>query len=160
NKYNEDLFQTINYDGFWDEATKFPFPVNSRCNEGSACLSKDGKTIIFSRCIVEEYRLDCSDCLGMCDLYESTKDDEGNWSKPKNLGPEINSPNWESHPSFSKHEDTLYFASDRKGGFGLSDIWFTVKLKGDKWSKPQNMGPVINTRGNEYSPFIHKSTNV
>lgn len=160
NKYNEDLYQTINYDGFWDEATKFPHPVNSRCNEGSACISKDGKTLVFSRCIVEEYRLDCSDCLGMCDLYISTKNDEGNWSKPKNMGPEINSNLWESHPSFSKFEDTLYFASDRIGGFGLSDIWFTVKLKGDKWSKPKNMGPVINTRGNEYSPFIHKTTSV
>ncbi len=160
NKYNEDLYQTINYDGFWDEATKFPYPVNSRCNEGSACISKDGKTLIFSRCIVEEYRLDCSDCMGMCDLYISTKNEKEEWSKPINLGPEINTSHWESHPSFSQYEDTLYFASDRIGGFGLSDIWFTVRLKGDKWSKPQNMGPVINTRGNEYSPFIHKTTNV
>ena len=159
-KYNEDLFQSINYDGFWDEATKFPAPINSKCNEGSACLSDDGKTLIFSRCIVEEYRLDCSDCMGSCDLYISQKTGDSAWSKPMNLGPNVNTKSWESHPAFSKFEDTLYFVSDRPGGFGMSDIYFTVKGKGGKWTPALNMGEMINTRGNEYSPFIHKTHNV
>lgn len=159
-KYNEDLYQTINYDGFWDEATKFPYPVNSRCNEGSACLSDDGRTLVFSRCMVEEYRLDCSDCMGSCDLYISEKIGDSTWSKPKNLGPNVNTKNWESHPAFSKYEDTLYFVSDRKGGFGMSDIYYTTKGKHGEWNKALNMGPMINTRGNEYSPFVHKTHNV
>ena len=160
NKYNEDLFQTINYDGFWDEATKFPYPVNSRCNEGSACLSNDGKTLVFSRCMVEEYRLDCIDCMGSCDLYISEKIDDTTWSKPLNLGPNVNTKSWESHPAFSKNEDTLFFASDRKGGFGMSDIYYSTRGKGNTWTKALNMGPMINTRGNEYSPFVHKKYNV
>lgn len=160
NKYNEDLYKSINYDGFWDEAKKFPYPINSKCNEGSACLSNDGRTLVFSRCIVEEYRLDCSDCMGMCDLYIVEQDAAGNWGKPVNMGPNVNTVGWDSHPSFSKTEDTLFFASDRYGGFGLSDIYYTVKIKGGKWSKALNMGPVINTRNNEYSPFVHKKYNV
>lgn len=159
-KYNEDLFQTINYDGFWDEATKFPTPINSRCNEGSACLSDDGRTLIFSRCMVEEYRLDCMDCMGSCDLYISEKIGDTTWSKPINLGANVNTKGWESHPAFSKYEDTLFFASDRKGGFGMSDIYYTTRGKGNTWTKALNMGPMINTRGNEYSPFVHKKYNV
>ncbi len=153
--FNEDLYHSKNNDGFWMEAEKFPEPINSRCNEGSACLSRDGKTLFFSRCFVQDYALDCSDCMGKCDIYVSYLRDDGKWTKPENLGPEVNSIAWDSHPSLSATEDTLFFASDRPGGFGLSDIYFTVKNKKDKWTKAQNIGPVINTRNNEYSPFVN-----
>src|SRR5690606_24449292 len=52
-------------------------------------------------------------------------------------------------------EDTLYFASDRLGGFGLSDIYYTYKTGDGKWAPAINAGPVINTRFNEVSPFYH-----
>lgn len=158
--YTENLYFSKEYDGFWDEAELFPHPINSSCNEGSACLSRDGKTLFFARCRVEKNLLDCSDCMGSCDIYVSELDREGNWSKPLNLGANVNSTAWDSHPSLSATEDTLYFASDRPGGFGVSDLYFTFKIKKGEWAPAQNMGPIINTRGNEYSPYMNKKHNV
>ncbi len=152
---NEDLFYTINYDGFWDEALPFAGVINSQCNEGSAIISRDGKTLFFARCLVPEYRFDCQDCMGSCDIYVSYMDNEGKWTLPENLGSNVNSISWDSHPTLSHKEDTLYFASDRIGGFGLSDIWYSVKQIDGTWSTAKNLGPVINTRGNEVSPFYH-----
>jgi hypothetical protein len=152
---NEELYYSINYDGFWDEALPFSNVINSNCNEGSATISKDGKTLYFARCIVPEFLYDCRDCMGSCDIYESHMDEDGKWSVAQNLGLQVNSISWDSHPTLSHSEDTLFFASDRIGGFGLSDIWFTYKLPKGGWATAQNMGPVINTRGNEVSPFYH-----
>jgi len=160
--YNEeeDLWYTINYDGFWDEALPFGTPINSSCNEGSACISRDGKTLYFARCRVAGYQYDCADCMGSCDLYVSQRIGDSAWSKPQNLGPKVNSTAWDSQPTLSHSEDTLYFASDRLGGFGLSDIYFTYKLPDGSWAEAENMGPVINTRANEVSPFYHPQHHV
>ncbi|WP_251046982.1 OmpA family protein [Hymenobacter sp. ISL-91] len=144
---DEDIYQSRRENGLWTEAEPLPKPINSAYNEGSACISKDGKTLYFARC-------ECPTCQGNCDLYEATFQD-GKWSMPKSLGANVNSPAWDSQPTLSPGEDTLYFASDRLGGFGLSDIWFTVKNKAGQWTPAQNMGPVVNTRESEVSPFYH-----
>ncbi len=146
--YNEDLFYTENSNGSWEKAKSFGKPINSVYNEGSACLSKDGQTLYFARC-------DCRDCHGNCDLYVAKKMKNGTWGNIKNLGMQVNSPSWDSQPTLSRNEDTLYFASDRLGGFGTSDIYFTYKLKNGRWAPAKNMGPVINTRESEVSPFFH-----
>ena len=57
------------------------------------------------------------------------------------------------HPSIDKDGTTLYFASDMPGGYGKSDLYFSV-LSNGQWSKPINLGPKINTEGNEFFPFI------
>ena len=145
---DEDLY-TSRKDGYsWTDAEPLPKPINSPNNEGSACLSKDGKTIIFARC-------ECATCHGNCDLFTATLGKDGKWSAPKSLGPLVNSPAWDSQPTLSQNEDTLYFASDRLGGFGLSDIYYSHKLRNGEWSTAENAGPVINTRENEVSPFYH-----
>ncbi|PSR56209.1 hypothetical protein AHMF7605_23230 [Adhaeribacter arboris] len=146
--YNEDLFYTDNTNGAWEQAKSFGKPINSVYNEGSACLSKDGQTLYFARC-------DCPDSYGNCDLYVAKKMKNDTWGNVKNLGLQVNSPSWDSQPALSQNEDTLYFASDRLGGFGTSDIYFTYKQKNGRWAPAQNMGPVINTRENEVSPFFH-----
>ena len=156
---NEELYFSKNYDGFWDEAQPFAKVINSHCNEGSACLSRDGKTMYFARCKVQDYQYDCMDCLGSCDIYVTHLQNDSTWSHPQNLGPHVNSTAWDSQPTLSHSEDTLFFASDRIGGFGLSDIYYCVK-QGKTWSSPKNMGPIINTRGNEVSPFYHPVYNV
>jgi flagellar motor protein MotB len=152
-KPNEDLFYTRSEDGYWDEAKPFGKPINSPYNEGSACLSKDGKTLYFARC-------ECPECFGNCDLFVATLQKDGTWGNVRNLGPNVNSSAWDSHPTLSVNGDTLYFASDRLGGFGSSDIYFTYKRKNGEWAPAQNLGPVINTRGNEVSPFLHPQYNV
>ena len=152
---NEDLYFSKNYDGFWDEAQPFTHIINSECNEGSACLSRDGKTMYFARCKVTDFQYGCRDCMGSCDIYVSHFQDDSTWSVPKNLGPNVNTISWDSQPCLSHSEDTLYFASDRLGGFGLSDIYFTYKNHKGEWMPAQNMGPIINTRESEVSPFYH-----
>ena len=159
--FREGLYFSKGENGFWSDAVEFPQPIKSSCNEGSAIISKDGEFLVFSRCQVNGCQRDCYECLGSCDLFYSKKDPlTDNWSKPVNFGKEVNSIGWDSQPSFSISEDTIYFASNRLGGFGLSDIYYIYKEDNDKWSPAINMGPVINSRGNEWSPFHSKMYNV
>src|SRR5690606_2091040 len=150
--YNEDLFFTTKENDQWMEAQPFT-TINTRYNEGSACLSKDGKTLYFARC-------NSPDSYGNCDIFETTLSPDSVWSNVRNLGTNVNTIAWDSHPSLSHSGDTLFFASDRLGGFGLSDIWYSVRDKDGNWQKAQNIGPIINTRGNEVSPFFHHRYNV
>lgn len=150
--YDEGLFFSIKENGYWSPAKEIP-KINTIYNEGSPCISKDGRTLYFARC-------DAPDGLGGCDIYVSRLQKDSTWSLPKNLGPNINSLYWDSHPSLSHSGDTLYFSSDRLGGFGLADIYFSVKDKDGNWGKAQNAGPIINTRNSEVSPFFHHKFNV
>ncbi len=133
---------------YWSDAQPLPQPINSAYNEGSACFSHDGRTIFFARC-------ECPTCHGNCDLFTATLGKNGQWSVPKSLGSLVNSPAWDSQPTLSPKEDTLYFASDRLGGFGLSDIYYTVKGRNGQWGRALNLGPTVNTRESEVSPFFH-----
>lgn len=150
--YNEDLFFSRKVEDYWDDAQPFK-SINTKYNEGSACLSHDGKFLYFSRC-------EAPDGLGNCDLYMAVLKADSTWGDVKNLGPNINSAGWDSHPSLTHGGDTLYFASNRAGSFGLSDIYFAVKDKKGTWGKAQNAGPVINTIQSEVSPFFHHKFNV
>ena len=144
---DEDLYTAHREGTAWTDAEPLPKPINSPYNEGSACISKDGKTLYFTRC-------ECPSCHGNCDLFVSSFKD-GQWTVPKSLGMQVNSSAWDSQPTLSPNEDTLYFASDRLGGFGLSDIWYTAKNKAGQWGKAENLGPVVNTRESEVSPYYH-----
>lgn len=150
--YNEDLFYTTKQDGVWMEAQPFN-TINTRYNEGSASLSSDGKRLYFARC-------NSPDSYGNCDIFEATLTADSVWGNVRNLGKNINTIAWDSHPSLSHSGDTLFFASDRLGGFGLSDIYYSVRDKDGNWQKALNIGPIINTRGSEVSPFFHRRYNV
>jgi len=147
-KQNEDVFISKYAGQYGWEKAKEVSEINTRYNEGSATLSRDGKTLIFSRC-------ESPNGIGDCDLYVSRLQQDSTWGEAKNLGVNVNSVAWDSHPSMSHDADTLYFASDRIGGFGLSDIYYTYKLKDGGWAPAKNMGPIINTRSNDVSPFFH-----
>lgn len=150
---NEDLFFSLmEPGGYWGKAKEFT-TINTSYNEGSACLSLDGKFLYFSRC-------NAPGSFGNCDLYVSALGADSVWTASKNLGSEINSTGWDSHPSLTHSGDTLFFASNRAGGFGLSDIYYAVKDAKGNWQKAQNAGPVINTRNSEVSPFFHHKFNV
>jgi outer membrane protein OmpA-like peptidoglycan-associated protein len=147
NNSNEDLYIAVQQDGMWQDAVQLR-DINSRHNEGSATLNAEGNQIVFARCGSPEG-------FGNCDLYETHLQEDSTWSKAVNLGANLNSKAWDSHPSMSVTGDTLFFASDRIGGFGLADIYFSVKDDEGNWTRARNLGPVVNTRGNEVSPFIH-----
>ena len=99
-----------------DKAGKWMAPgsisknINSSLNEGTCTISADGRKLIFTSCVGRQ-------SLGSCDLYESVK--IGNeWTVPVNLGPMVNSTEWESQPALSADGRTLYYVSDRRGGYG------------------------------------------
>jgi outer membrane protein OmpA-like peptidoglycan-associated protein len=151
-RYDEDLFFSVQEYGVWMDAEEFA-TINTIYNEGSACLSKDGKFLFFARC-------NSPDSHGNCDLYVAENRGEKGWGNVKNLGPNINTIAWESHPSLSHSGDTLFFSSDRITGFGLADIYYSTKDEEGKWQPAKNAGPIINTRNNEVSPFFHHKFNV
>jgi outer membrane protein OmpA-like peptidoglycan-associated protein len=149
---NEDLFYAVKTDTVWGFSEEFK-NINTQYNEGSACLSKDGRQLYFARC-------NSPDSQGNCDIFVADMKPDSTWGFVRNLGSNINSVSWDSQPSLSHSGDTLFFASDRIGGFGFSDIYFSVKDANGNWSKAQNIGPIINTRGFEVSPFYHHRFNV
>lgn len=151
-RYDEDLFFSIQEYDVWMDAQEFK-NINTIYNEGSACLSKDGKFLFFARC-------NSPDSQGNCDLFVAENRGEKGWGNVKSLGPNINTIAWESHPSLSHSGDTLFFSSDRITGFGLADIYYSTKDKDGKWQPAKNAGPIINTRNNEVSPFFHHKFNV
>lgn len=145
--YNEDFYQSSNINNEWQKATYLSDKINTpNYNEGSESVSQDGKFLFFTGCNRPDGR-------GRCDIYVAQKKGD-NWGKPFDLSPPVNTGGWESQPSISADGRTLYFVSNRAGGYGGYDIWkSTLTDKG--WGEPENLGPNINTSYNEQSPFIH-----
>ncbi|WP_426667159.1 OmpA family protein [Mucilaginibacter sp. McL0603] len=143
---NEDFYKSIKVNGEWQTAIYLSDKINSSYNEGALSLSQDGKVLFFTGC-------NRPDGMGRCDIYVSQKKGS-DWRKPFDLSAPVNSPGWESQPSISSDGRTLYFVSNRKGGYGGYDIWKS-NLTEKGWSEPENLGPNINTSLDEQSPFIH-----
>ncbi|MFN0047490.1 MAG: OmpA family protein [Cytophagales bacterium] len=91
------------------------------------------------------------DTYGDRDLYVSFLKADYTWSKPLNLGKNINTRATEAAPFLASDDKTLYFTSDGRGGYGGSDIYITRRLDDSwvKWSEPENLGPIVNTSGDE-----------
>ncbi len=87
------------------------------------------------------------------DLYTSTLVD-GLWIPLTKLNDNINTKYWESHACFTKSGDSLYFTSNRKGGYGGLDIYLSIKGEDNQWGIPSNMSSAINTKYNEETPFV------
>lgn len=144
----ENFYESQWSEAGWGAARKLPEPVNTeKYNEGAHCISPDGKYLFFTGC-------NRPDGLGSCDLYVS-KLENGQWSQPFNLGPGINTKGWESQPAISADGKTLYFVSNRPGGQGGYDIWKSDLQAAGQWSKPQNLGPHINSPFDEGAPYLH-----
>ena len=118
-------------------------PIDGLDNQGFAgfYVSPDFDVIIIS--------MNGPDSRGEEDLYITTKDAKGNWSKVKNLGPAINSTGFEIAPFLSADKKRLYFSSSGHDGYGDSDIYFSDRLYSsyETWSTPRNLGETINSTG-------------
>lgn len=146
-KVQEDFYISHWQDDGWEVMKAAGNPLNTNDNEGAQTLSGDGRYMVFTAC-------NRKDGLGRCDLYFSVKEGE-NWSIPRNIGIPVNTQYRETQPSISSDGRTLFFSSDRPGGAGLHDIWFSKRNENDQWLPPENLGNTVNTRGIEMSPFIH-----
>jgi len=144
---NEDLYsaEQITKDSF---STAVPITeLNSDAQEGAFTLSQDGNILIFTAC---GHR----GSVGGCDLYISFRK-ANKWTPARNMGSTINSRFFDSSPSISSDNRTIYFSSKRPGGIGGADLWMATLNKSNTWDTPINLGPTINTKGNDEAPFIH-----
>ncbi len=144
---DENLYVTSVKDKIWAEPVSISEKINTTQNEGTATISADGRTIVFTSCGGRKG-------FGSCDLFISYKQGD-NWTSPQNLGTGVNSQEWESQPSLSADGRTLYFVSDRKGSFGKRDIWVSKLDSTNMWAKATNLGNTVNTYEDDLSPFIH-----
>jgi outer membrane protein OmpA-like peptidoglycan-associated protein len=149
--FQEDFFMSRKVSDGWTKAEPV-VSINSLLNEGAQTISAGGNLLFFTLC-------NHSDGFGSCDIWFSRFADSV-WTAPRNAGPILNTPSWESQPSVSTTGDMLYFSSNRPGGKGNKDIW-RVRIKSWRpdglpvWDTPVNLGDSINTSGDEISPFIH-----
>jgi len=129
--------------------------VKSKFNESTAVITKDGSTMYFTRNnITNGTRKYDAQKNTHLKIYRA-ENVNGKWSNVTELpfnGDDFST----AHPALSHDERTLYFASDRPGGFGESDLW-QVAVSGNIYGVPQNMGPEINTEARETFPFINSN---
>lgn len=129
----------------WSEGICLSDSINEPGRNNSAiALSNDGQTLFLYR----------DDDSGNGDIYLSTLKGK-DWTRAVKLPSTINSTAHESSASLSPDGNTLYFVSDRKGGQGKRDIWYSKKDGNNQWEQAINLGPMINTKEDEEGVFIH-----
>jgi len=118
--------------------------INTKYNEGPGSFSKDRTLYIFTGCGYDG---------PFCKIY-FTEFDNGKWSEPKPCNKNINASNSDNkHPAVSPSGDSLFFVSNRIGGFGQFDLWLSTKSQTGDWEDPENLGPFVNSPFNEIAPF-------
>jgi len=150
----------------WAKAENIGAPINTDGFDANLSISPDGQKIFIYKNIEGK--------TGSGDIYYSTYNDDGKWSKPRSVDANkdnggffentvnkmsdskfVNSSFFESSASITADGKTLYFVSEReRGGLGFGDIWVS-KRSGGQWQKPENIGPIINTEFDEIGVYIH-----
>ncbi|MCU0916369.1 MAG: hypothetical protein MUC88_17670, partial [Planctomycetes bacterium] len=147
----------------WGTAVRVELPAGSaRPIFDTACPSFDGLELYFGEGypgLIVNTRLPCPAApsgYGSGDLWVSRRTAKDTpWGKPQNLGPVLNTANFEGCPSISADGLSLYFASQRPGGYGYIDLYMTTRQStDDAWGPPVNLGAPINTWNSEATPFI------
>ena len=144
NNFFEDIYFSNKVEGQWEEVQNPGPPLNSKEHDACIALSLDGSTMIV-------YKTDPYNGTG--DLYTSKKTETG-WTKPLKMSMNINSLHEEKSACFSADMKTVYFTSNRPGGYGGFDIYKSTRKKNGVWSLAENLGPSVNTPEDEDTPFI------
>ena len=152
NGVNEDFFLAHpDSCGGWFTARNMGYPPNTAFQESAHTISADDHYLFFMR---SDNRSENGWGRGGYDLYLAYRvAPDSAWSVPESFGATINTPAFEGMPSLSPDISDLYFVSDRPGGYGGLDIWVSHFSFG-LWQLPVNLGPQVNTAGNETAPFI------
>ncbi|MAT39208.1 MAG: hypothetical protein CL946_06360 [Ectothiorhodospiraceae bacterium] len=143
----EDFWFTDRQGRSWTKALNLGADNNTNLDEGSPNIVAGGEEIYF---VVR----DSEDGLGEEDIYHARLVYNGNWENVRNLGEGVNTDDWDSHPFLSPDGEELYFASDRSGGYGGTDIYVATRTRTGKWGRPRNLGPEVNSSGDEDSPML------
>ena len=147
--FQEEFIISEKINDSFSEGLPLPYPFNIEDNEGGGSLSIDNNFLFFTKCSK------VSGNYNNCDIFFSERKN-GIWGEVQSFNKKI-CPlySWESQPTVSSDGRTIFFASDRDGGFGGVDLYYIRKKDIGEWSDPINLGPTINSENNEKSPFLH-----
>lgn len=141
--YAEDIYVSFKQ----NDTFQLPKPlenINTKSNDAAISLSPDGQTLYIYR--------DSGDDHG--DIYESHLIGE-DFGTPVKIKGQVNTFSWDGHCSVSADGRTMYFSSERPGGYGGKDIYRATLQADSTWGNVVNLGDSINSKYNEDSPFIH-----
>ena len=120
--------------------------LNTQNNEGTLSYSSNSNFVVFTSCEMNFKK-------NTCDLYYSSKIDEVAWTTPMKFDDNINSEFWDSQP-FIYDNRVLFFVSNRPGGKGGRDIWYSVLDDSGKWRDAKNLEK-LNSTNDEIAPFVN-----
>lgn len=136
--------------GHWKSPEAAEGELNSEWDEGAACFTEDGNTMFFTVCRSDpQYPR-------MAEIWTSTRND-AKWGKPQALKITADTLSSYAHPALSPDGKWLYFVSDMPGGYGGYDLWRASVVGGHGIGVVENLGPEINTPGNEMFPAFRPS---
>ena len=141
------MLSNIPHKDSFNKAAPLDGDINLEPRKGAITVSQDGDWMFFAADIAGAG-------IGDFDIYKSVYTPTG-WSIEENLGDSINTDFWESSPAISPDKRALYFSSTRPGGYGGADLYVSYVKPNGRWTEAVNMGPTINTAGDEMAPFIH-----
>lgn len=142
-QYDEDIYLSYKENKKWLQPESMGEPINTQFNDATVGLSPDGQQLLIY-----------NGNRGNGDIQICWLNGDA-WNYPKNLPNEINSSYKETAACFSPDGNTLYFISDRPGGVGGSDIYYSKLNNKGKWGEAVNLGPVVNSKYNEETVFMH-----
>ncbi len=141
-----DLYFSQRTGNEWSRPLNMGPVVNAPAWDSQPGVSPDGRTLYFSSAR--------RGSIGKMDIWYTTRDEQGKWTQPRNIGPVINTEGREMSPFIHPDNQTLYFASDGHPGMGGLDIFYSRRDENGNWSKPVNLGYPINTYGEEFSLIV------
>jgi len=132
----------------WDSLVNLGPPVNTSYGDAAPSISSDGLSLFFSSGRPGGH--------GGLDLWVSRRPSlDDDWGTPENLGPTVNSDQFDSFPCISQDGLSLYFYSERPGGFGRGDLWVTRRTGlSQAWGPPGNLGPNVNSPADDGWPCL------
>ena len=146
--FSDIYFTELNKKGNWTKPVALEQPINSESSEGPLCLNQDGTTMFFTSC-----QSDSKNPQG-CGISISQLQGK-NWGPLNKLEVKIDSNTVIGHPTISPDEQFVIFSADMPGGQGGNDLWIVQRVARGQWSEPANLGPEVNTDGNEVFPYLH-----
>ncbi len=148
-KFFQDIFisnwDTVNKK--WNVAEDVPGNVNTDAHDACTGISPDGKQIFI-------YKNDVTDNESRGGDIFVTKVVNNKWKTPETIGKPINTTYWEGGACISPDGKTLYFTSERPGGYGHADIYMVTRINKTEWGKPVNLGAEINSEYDEVGVFL------
>ena len=145
-QFDENIYYSNFHDDEWQASYGLSKSINSTDHESACWISNDGSQLILRRMVDKVVK-----------LYICSKNQSGEWSVPEELPEPINSRFQQTYGCLSPDGKLLYFTSDRKGGYGGTDIYVSENKGNNIWGIPINLGDEINTPYNEESPFMQEN---